>query len=263
MRLEVATVLITGASGGIGQALAEAFSARGATVVVSGRRSDELAGLAERTGGRAITADLAERDDVARLVIEAGPVDVLVANAALPASGHLLDFTPEEVDRALEVNLRAPVALTRALVGPMVERHRGHLVFVSSLSGMVASPGSSLYSATKFALRGFAHGLAQDLRPAGVGVSLVLPGFIRDAGMFADAGVALPPGVGTRSPADVARATVRAVERNQMEVVVAPPALNLAARLGASAPGVAARVQRLGGAERTAAALAKGQRNKR
>ena len=74
----------------------------------------------------------------------------------------------------------------------MIDRGHGHLVFISSLSGKVASPASSIYSATKFGLRGFALGLREDLAPHGVGVSVVLPGFIRDAGMFAEAAVKLP-----------------------------------------------------------------------
>ena len=136
----------------------------------------------------------------------AAEADILVANAALPASGLLTDLTQEQIDRMLEVNLRAPIALARALAPAMIARGRGHMVFISSLSGKTASPASSLYSATKFGLRGFALGAREDLREHGVGVSTVFPGFIRDAGMFADTGVRLRPGVGTRSPEDVAAA---------------------------------------------------------
>ena len=96
----------------------------------------------------------------------------------------------------LEVNLRAPIALARALAPGMVERHRGHLAFISSLSGKTASPASSVYSATKFGLRGFALGLREDLRRQRVGVSVVLPGFIREAGMFADSRATLAAGCG-------------------------------------------------------------------
>ena len=122
---------------------------------------------------------------------------MLVANAALPASGELDDLALEQIDRILEVNLRAPIALARALTPLMIDRGHGHMVFLSSLSGKVASPASSLYSATKFGLRGFALGARADLRPHGIGVSVVLPGFIRDAGMFSDSGTVLPRGVGT------------------------------------------------------------------
>ncbi|KAB2369619.1 SDR family NAD(P)-dependent oxidoreductase [Actinomadura montaniterrae] len=263
MELRGANVLVTGATGGIGRALAEGFAGRGATVVLSGRRGDVLEPLAERLGGRAVVADLADRADVERLLDEAGPVDVLVANAALPASGLLADYTVEQVDRVLDVNLRAPIVMAKLAGARMADRGRGHLVFIASLSGKTASGHASLYNATKFGMRGFALALREDMRPHGVGVSTVFPGFIRDAGMFADAGVALPRGVGTRSPQDVAKATVRAVERNAAEVDVAPFALRLGARIGGVAPVLSAAVQRRAGGQKISAGLAEGQRGKR
>ena len=157
--------------------------------------------------------DLSRRDEVDRLVQAAGQIDVLVANAALPGAAELTDLTQEQIDEMLEVNLRAPIALARALVPPMVSRRRGHLVFISSLNGKAATPATSIYAAAKFGLRGFALSLREDLRPHGVGVSSVLPGFIRDAGMFADTKVELPRGVGTRSPEDVAAAVVKAIDQ--------------------------------------------------
>jgi len=163
----------------------------------------------------------------------------------------------------LEVNLRAPIALARALAPGMVERHRGHLAFISSLSGKTASPASSVYSATKFGLRGFALGLREDLRPHGVGVSVVLPGFIREAGMFADSQATLPPGVGTRSPEEVARAVLSAIDRNRGEVVVAPLSMRIGASIGVVAPAVASAVSRRLGSHRVAADIAAGQRDKR
>ena len=101
---------------------------------------------------------------------------MLVANAALPAAGRLDSFTAQEIDRALDVNLRAPMQLTRALVPAMVERGTGHVVLISSLSGKVASAGASIYSATKFGLRGFGFSLNEELRGTGVGVTTVFPG---------------------------------------------------------------------------------------
>ena len=127
--------LLTGATGGIGQAIARALAARGARLVLTGRRADVLEPLAAEIGGRAVVCDLAEAAEVERLLGEVGDVDVLVANAALPASGALSTFSVEELDRALAVNLRAPMVLARALSAGMVARGRGHLVFVSSLYG--------------------------------------------------------------------------------------------------------------------------------
>src|SRR5438270_9317546 len=166
-------VLLTGATGGIGHAIARALAGHGAQLLITGRRADVLEPLAAELGARAVPCDLSDREALQRLVETAGEVDLLVANAALPGTGALTELSQEQIDRNLEVNLRAPIALARALAPGMIERRRGHLVFVSSLAGRAASPSSSLYSATKFGLRGFALALRADLRESGVGVSVV------------------------------------------------------------------------------------------
>jgi len=256
-------VLLTGASGGIGHAIARAIAPRTADLILTARRTEVLEPLAADVGARVVRCDLALQADVEQLIEQAGRVDVLIANAGLPASGLLLDLTQAEIDRMLEINLRSPIALARALAPGMVDRRRGHLAFISSLSGKTASPASSVYSATKFGLRGFALGLREDLRTHGVGVSVILPGFIREAGMFADSRATLPPGVGTRSPEDVARAVISAIDRNRSEVVVAPLSMRVGATVGGAAPMVASAVTRLLGSERIAAEIAAGQRDKR
>jgi short-subunit dehydrogenase len=264
MNLSGARVLVTGATGGLGQAIARALAERGAgELILTGRRAEVLEPLATELGARAIATDLADPDAPQRLLAEAGEIDVLVANAALPASGKLESFSFEELDRALTVNLRAPIVLARLLVEPMIERAHGHLVFVSSLSGKAASPGGSVYSATKFGLRGFALGLREDLAPKGVGVSVILPGFIRDAGMFAESGAKLPPFVGTKRPGDVARAVVGAIEHNRAEVDVAPLALRAGAIFAGLAPGPVGALQRRLGGSATSEQLARGQASKR
>jgi short-subunit dehydrogenase len=265
LQLAGATALVTGATGGLGPAIASALRARGAELIVSGRRAAELESLAASLNGRAVVADLTAWEELERLgalALEVG-VDVLVANAALPASGLLSDLTVAEIDRMLEVNLRAPIMLAHALAPAMVARGRGHLVFLSSLSAKAASPASSIYSATKFGLRGFALGLRQDLAPHGVGVSLVSPGFIRDAGMFADTGVKLPPGTGTRTSVDVAAAVIRVIETDRAELDVAPASLRAGAAFASLAPQLAASASRLAGSERVSAELAQRQRDKR
>jgi short-subunit dehydrogenase len=246
--LRGARVLVTGATGGLGRALALALHAEGAELIVTGRQREAVAAVAAQVSGEAIVADLADRAQLPRVLDEAGDLDVLVANAALPGSGDLAGFEPAEIDRVLEVNLASPIFMTRALLPAFRGRGSGHFLYVSSLSGRVPSLGASLYSATKFGLRGFAGALRADLQGTGVGVSVVFPGFIRHAGMFADTGARLPPGVGTVTPEAVARAAIKAIRRDKAEIVIAPFALRAGAFLGALTPGLAASVQaRLGG----------------
>lgn len=263
LELSGARVLLTGATGGIGGAIARALATSGAVLTLTGRRRDVLEPLAGELGGRAIACDLSDHGDLERLLGECGEMDLLIANAALPASGELTEFTPEQIDRLLDVNLRAPIALTRWLLPAMLDRRRGHVVLMASLSAKSPSPRASLYNATKFGLRGFALGLREDLRGTGVGVSLILPGFVSDAGMFADTGVRLPPGVGTRSPEQVAAAVIDAIAHDRAEVTVAPRLLRLGAALSALAPGPTAALQRLAGGDRIAARIAAGQVDKR
>jgi short-subunit dehydrogenase len=257
------TALVTGASGGIGQAIARALAERGADVLLTGRRADVLEPLAHELRGRALAIDLAERDAVERLADQAGDVEILVANAALPGAGLLDDYSVEQVDRALDVNLRAPIVLAKLVGAQMAQRGHGHIVFISSLSGKAASPRGALYSATKFGMRGFALSLREDLKPHGVGVSTIFPGFIRDAGMWFNAGARLPSGVGTRSPQDVAAGVVRAIERDKAEVDVAPFMLRVGAAIAGLAPELSARASHRMGGTRVAESLAAGHRGNR
>jgi short-subunit dehydrogenase len=268
MDLEGKRVLLSGATGGIGQAIAAELATRGARLVLSSRRKEELEELADSLPGEAgrhqvKTADLAKPGAAEKLVKDAGEVDALVANAALPASGELDDFSSEEVQRAIRVNFESPILMARAITPQLARRGEGHLVFISSLAGKVGSPRSALYSSTKFGLRGFAFGLREDMRAHGVGVSIVSPGFVRGAGMWADADVDPPPMIGMTTPAKVARAVARAIERNRNEITVAPRRQRFVAEIGYRHPEFAARMQRRGGAERIASELAAGQADKR
>jgi short-subunit dehydrogenase len=188
---------------------------------------------------------------------------VLVANAGVSATGRLESASLEDIDRVLDVNLRAPIVLARLMCEGMVERGGGHIVFISSLNGKVGTVRTSIYAATKFGLRGFAQSLREDLRSRGVGVSTIFPGFIRDAGMFHDSGAKLPPYVGTSSPDDVARAVIRAIEHDRSEIDVAPIAMRVGTAFASLAPEVAAMVQRRLGASELATQFEDGQRDKR
>jgi short-subunit dehydrogenase len=266
MELAGSRVLLTGATGGLGRAIAAALAARGARPSLSGRKAEALEALAAELPGDGHTAlpcDLGQPGAAERLADEAGEVDVLVANAGLPGSGRLPDFTSEQLVKALRVNLESPILLARALEPQMLERGCGHMVFVSSLSGKSATPLTSVYNATKFGLRGFALGLRADLDPRGIGVSIVSPGTIREAGMYADSGADPIPGLGTSSPQEVGDAVVRAIEKNKVEITVAPIQQRVLAHFALATPGISVKIASGEAGQKTAAGVAKGQLDKR
>ena len=196
MQISGSTVLLTGATGGIGHAIARAL-ARARREADPDRPAQRRARAARR---RARRPRARRRPERARARSSAwrreagGRGHPRRQRRAARAPARSTRSRVEQIDRALDVNLRAPIVLAHALAPAMVARGRGHLLFISSLAGKAATPGTALYNATKFGLRGFAAALRADLHDSGVGVSAVFPGFIRDAGMFADAGVTLPPG---------------------------------------------------------------------
>ena len=259
------TALLTGATGGIGHAIARRLHQAGAQLTLTGRRTEVLEPLAAELGSgtRVIAADLADRGDVQRLAEECQGIDLLVANAALPGSGDHLGFDPDDIDRALEVNLRAPIILARLLGEGMAEREAGHIVLMSSAAGKAATPGSSVYSATKYGLRGFGRGLRADMAPRHVGVSVVFPGFIREAGMLHDTGVQLPWFVATSTPRQVAEGVCDAIERNHAELDVAPITARAGLKFAELAPGLSDRISERLGSRTIADDLARAQAAKR
>jgi short-subunit dehydrogenase len=261
MNLSGRRALLTGATGGLGRAIALALAQRGAQLTLSARSREALQALAGElpgSGHSVLPADLAGPGAAEQLAAEAAGTEILLANAGLPGAGRLDEFSPEEVQRALRVNLEAPMLLARALYPAMLEAGSGHLVFVASLAGKAASPRSSIYNATKFGLRGFALGLRADLAPKGVGVSLVSPGFVRGAGMFADAGSKAPPGMGTARPEQVGTAAVRAIERNKAEVAIAPLPQRAAAHFALLSPALSVKAQSGSTGQKAAQAIADG-----
>ena len=248
VNLNGARVLLTGATGGIGHAIARALHARGAQLILTGRRTDVLEELAAEVGGTTIACDLSDAAAVTKLMDEVGDIDVLVANAALPGVGAMVDYTEEGIDRDLDVNLRAPIVLTRWATKQMLPRGTGHIVLIGSISGRATSPLSSMYNATKFGIRGFALAHRDDLHGTGVGISVVEPGFVSDAGMFADSGMPLPKGVKAVAPDQVAAKVVRAIDKDLGEVMVAPTSLKVLSAVALVAPGLASALGRKAGA---------------
>ena len=258
------TVLLTGASTGLGPHIARRLRRAGARFVLSARNEDALNKLAADLGdSRVVVADLSRPGDAERLARETGDVDVLVANAGIPATGRLATFTLEEVDRALAVNLRSAVVLAHALLPAMLERRSGHMVFMSSVAGHIPAGGETLYNATKFGLRGFGLALHEELQGTGVGASVICPTFVSEAGMWAVTGLKADPMAGEVSPARVADAVFTAIASNRPEIEVMPVQLKGSLKIQALAPGLFRAVARATGATKPNEALTERQRDKR
>ena len=258
MNLDGAHVLLTGGSRGIGPYIARALLHRGARVTLSARSREGLDRQRELLGpGRVAVAegDVAEEDDRSRTLEAAerafGPVDVLVNNAGIELVLPFQAMEREEISRVIAVNLEAPIQLTRLVVPGMLERGRGHVVNISSLSGKFAPPFHTIYSATKHALVGFTLSLRSELRETGVSASVVCPGFVFGAGVFAEQRTYqhLPKRSGAyTTPKEVAREVVRAVERDVPDIIVARPLAKLADVALAVSPRFADLAGRLSGA---------------
>jgi NAD(P)-dependent dehydrogenase (short-subunit alcohol dehydrogenase family) len=205
--------LLTGASRGIGAATAHELARRGYTLALAARSAEALARLADELNTRvptfAFPTDLAEPAQVhrlAELTLERfGRVDALIHNAAIGGNNRLVaQMDDAYVREILAINLEAPIALTRELLPGMLERRHGAIVFIDSVAGHIAFPASTLYSATKFGLRGFAIGLRRELRGRGIGVSIVSPGFIdTDMTRWLRGFPKAPPALAARAIADV------------------------------------------------------------
>jgi len=228
-------VVITGASSGIGAALAREFARQGAHLVLVARRRDRLTALAaeiERTGQRALalTADVTRDGDLERVVAETraafGRVDVVVANAGFGVVGPVERLGLEDYRRQFETNVFGVLRTVHAALGEL-KAARGRLVIVGSVSGYIATPGSSPYAMSKFAVRALAEALGHELAPAGVSVTLVSPGFVESEIRRVDNSGRFQPGAEEpipswlMVPADrAARSIVRAVARRRHEIVV-------------------------------------------
>jgi 3-oxoacyl-[acyl-carrier protein] reductase len=186
VRLDGRAAIVTGATRGIGHAIAAAFLAAGARVAVGGRTPESVERACEELGAGGpvipLVADLADPAQVERGFAEAlerlGGVDVLVNNAGLARDGLLLRLRPEDWDAVLAVNLTAAFHTTRAVLRTMVRRRSGSIVNLSSLAGVVGNPGQSNYTAAKAGLIGFSKAIAKELGPRNIRVNVIAPGFI-------------------------------------------------------------------------------------
>jgi NAD(P)-dependent dehydrogenase (short-subunit alcohol dehydrogenase family) len=178
--LDGRTVLVTGASRGIGLAVARAAAGAGARVAMVARSRETLQAAAASPGGVALPADVSDPGDVGRLASEwadrvGGAPDAIVHAAGAFSLASFLETTPADLDRQLAVNLRGPFLLTRAFLPALLQREEGHVVTIGSIAGRLALPGNAAYSASKFGLRGMHEVLAVELRGTGVRVTYIEP----------------------------------------------------------------------------------------
>lgn len=243
--------VVTGASRGIGPFIARTLAERGARVVAVARGREGL----ERTcreiverGGEAIAieADLSDVSGLPELVrrieAKAGPVDVLVNNAGVEYYRRYVDYTAQELAAVLTVNLHVPMELVRLVLPGMLERQVGHVVNIASLAGKKGVLYNAPYSASKAGVILWTDALRQELQDGPVGASVIMPGYIREAGMFHDDGVAPPRMLGTSSPQDVADAVVEAILSERPEIIVNPGPMRPMLALGQLAPRLADRL---------------------
>lgn len=250
------TAIITGASRGIGAFIARAVSTEGARVVLTARSVDKLEGVAQairERGGEVIavqadiTDDTARSNLVKRARLEFERIDILINNAGVEDIVHYEWQQPEEIRRLIEVNLIAPMLLTRKVLPDMLERGSGHIVNVASLAGRTGMPYGSAYAASKGGLARWSLSLRAELAGRGVDVSLISPGFVTDSGMFARRDATPPSGLGASHPTQVARAVVRALQTHAAEIVVNSRPARLLMAADAISPKLAARLtERLG-----------------
>ena len=178
------TALVTGASGGIGEAVARALHAQGATVVLHGTRAEKLEALQKDLGARAfaLAVDLSDRDAVAGLVDAAsalaGPISILVNNAGITRDGLLMRMKDDDWDSVLEVNMTASMSLCRAAMRGMMKARTGRIISISSVVGVTGNAGQTNYAASKAGMIGFSKSLAAEVAIRGLTVNVVAPGFI-------------------------------------------------------------------------------------
>jgi short-subunit dehydrogenase len=221
-------VVVTGASRGIGRAIAQAFAERGCEVGLMARSEEELNELAlalPGEGHEALPADVGDAGEVAKAIAEFGPVDIVVANAGVAHYGPFRDMDMDKVERMTRINWLGTVNTVAATLPGMLDRARGHVVIVSSGAGLRSFPWAAVYGATKSAQRGFAEALRHELSGTGVSLTTVYPGEV-ESHLHDHEKATMPDwyqGKEKAAPAEpLGRAVVQAVEDDDRAVYYPP-----------------------------------------
>ena len=247
------TIILTGASQGLGAVMARALAKAGARLVLAARSADKLEQLAAelRQGGvevLAVPCDVTRPGDREALIERArrgfGAIDVLVNNAGVEELGRYAEQDPATLERILVTNLLAPMQLTRAVLPAMLAAGKGQVVNIASLAGRTGMPYGAAYSGSKGGLAEWSISLAAELMGSGVAVTVICPGFVDGTGMFSRKETPAPRSIGASHPDDVARALLHVLHKPRVEVVVNPKPVRLLMALRALSPEAALAVGR-------------------
>ena len=257
------TAILTGASRGIGPYLARALAREKVNLVLAARNETQLgevaaklasAGVRTLSVGCDVTVEADRRHLIARSLDEFGSVDILVNNAGIELTRPYETFPESEIERVIQTNLLAPMLLTRAVIPHMLERKTGFIVNMASLAGKIGVAHGETYNASKGGLVLFTECLRHDYRKRGVSATVICPGFVSDAGMYADmhaaTGVKTNRLLGESSPQKVARLTIRAIKKDQPEMIVNPGPFRMYLAFRNAAPRMFERVVPLFGADK-------------
>jgi short-subunit dehydrogenase len=249
-------VLLTGGSRGIGPLIAEALAERGANIALAARSESGLQDVAKRlselgTEVVVMPIDLRESAQRERLVTDVqrkfGKIDVLVNNAGLETEGIYVELPWTSIRETVEVNLIAPMDLTRLVLLKMLERNAGHIVNIASIAAKSGAPYAAAYSGTKAGMAEWTRALRLELANTGVHFSTIFPGYVREVGMFARFRMRSPWIVGSCAPFQVAKAVVDAIEKGRVEAIVNSRPLRYSFMLNELSPKVGDWLMRISG----------------
>lgn len=239
------TVLVTGATSGVGKQVSKDLHAKGYNVYATGRSKEALLEL-EEIGIHTIEADLLIEDSIDQVLDRCPALDVVVFSAGVGTFALAQDTTDEQIEQMMRVNVTAPMKLTRRIIPRMIERNSGHLIYIASQAGKIATPKASVYAATKHALLGYANATRMEVQPFGIHVTSINPGPIDSP--FLD----LADSTGTYktslkkfllSVEEVSNAVVSVINRPVREVNL-PWYMGISSKVYGMAPGIIERVGR-------------------
>lgn len=257
MELRGKVVLLTGGSRGIGPIMAEAFGNRGAIIALAARSEKGLEGVARHLKNsdakvHIFPVDLRESPQREKLIADVigklGTIDILVNNAGVETEGVFSELPWQSIQDNIEVNLIAPMALTHLILPEMLKKKSGYIVNIASIAAKCGAPCAAIYSGTKAGISGWTRALRLELAETGIRFSTIFPGYVREVGMFAKFGVKSPWIIGSCSPDQVAKAVIKAVEKEKLETIINSQPLRLLFTLNEISPRLGDWIMRISGA---------------